>query len=390
MGKARYLAKAVQEDALADRKMAFLSGPRQVGKTYLAKTLLVDPANYRSWDQPAFRRSWSHDAVAALAELGDGPVVLDEIHKDRLWKSRLKGVFDTMGDRLPLIITGSARLDIYRRGGDSLMGRYLPYRVHPFTVGERARPRAPDEIFEGTKAGFPWEDLVQLGGFPEPLLAGSVAKARRWSRLRLDRLVREDARDLRAISDLNALRVLVDILPERVASPLSINSLREDVGVAYATVRDWVQVLEALYHCFLIRPWAKSIKRSLTQEPKLYLFDPLPILDPAARLENLAALHLLKACDYWTDTAQGDFRLHYLRNRERQEVDFLVVRDRKPWILVECKTGDTQPSPVLASFREQLDVERAFQLVHKPGYQKRHSASKIEVIDYEAFFSAWV
>lgn len=166
-----------------------------------------------------------------------------------------------------ILVTGSARLDLFRRGGDSLMGRYLPYRLHPFSVGENEVAKRPETISSTADIRFLPEDLLLLSGFPEPLLSGRQAHARRWSRLRTERLLAEDVRDLRAVSDLAAMRVLFDLLPSRVGSLLSINSLQQDVGVAYATVRDWVTVFESLYQCFLVRPYATRITRSLRAAP---------------------------------------------------------------------------------------------------------------------------
>jgi hypothetical protein len=238
----------------------------------------------------------------------------------------------------------------------------------------------------------PFEDLLRLGGFPEPFLAASEARARRWSRLRVERLLAEDVRDLRSVEDLAGLRVLSDLLPERVGSLLSINSLREDVGAAYGTVRSWLEVFEALYHCFLIRPYAKRVARAIRTSPKLYLFDILRISPEAmgARLENITALHLLKACHYWTDLAHGEFDLRFVRDKEQREVDFLVLRDGRPWCLVECKSGDVDPSPALAHFQAQLGGVRAYQLVRKPGYDRAYAKTGLRVLDYERFLAGLV
>jgi len=386
----RYLEGAVRADALADGKMAFISGPRQVGKTTLGRALLTAAQNEFSWDDQRFRIRWSRDPIGAVAERGPGPILLDEIHKDRRWKSRLKGLWDLRGAELPVVVTGSARLDLFRRGGESLLGRYLPYRLHGFTTGERARPPGPDDVLHETKPAFPFEALLELGGFPEPLLGGNAAKARRWSRLRTERLVQQDLRDLRHVHDLQALRVLADLLPDRVGSLLSINSLREDVGVAYATVRDWIGILEALYHVLLVRPWAGRLSRTLRAEPKLYLYDHLPVERAGARHENLAALHLLKACHYWTDTAQGEFALHYLRTKEKEEVDFVVVRNRQPWMLVECKSDEKEPAPALRKFAALLRTKLNFQLVDVRGYDRSHPEHRVRVLDYERFLAGWV
>jgi len=274
----RYLKNPIEFDAFKKSKITFISGPRQVGKTTLAKALLTSRLNYYSYDEEDFRRAWSKNPQLALANRAPGPVVLDEIHKDRMWKRKLKGIYDQDEESGPYVVTGSARLDSYRRGSDSLLGRYIPYRLHPLTVGERAIAPSPDTLFEASGATFcSVKELINLSGFPEPLLGGSENEAARWSRLRLDSLVQEDTRDLLSISDLSAFRVLIDLLPERVGSPLSINALHEDVGKAYATVRSWYQVLEALYYCFTVRPYSKRINRAIRAEPKMYLFDLLRI-----------------------------------------------------------------------------------------------------------------
>jgi uncharacterized protein len=387
----RYLANAVRDDALASGKMAFVSGPRQVGKTTLGKSLIAAGQNYRSWDDPEFRKAWSRSPRAALSDRGPGPVLLDEIHKDRKWKSRLKGYFDVVGPGDGIVVTGSARLDLYRRGGDSLLGRYLPYRLHGFSVAEIERPCGPDDVLSSQVPRRSFDDLLRLGGFPEPLLGGNEARAQRWSRLRLERLIAEDVRDLRAVEDLSALRVLADLLPDRVGSLLSVHALKEDLGVAYGTVRAWLGVFEALYHCFLIRPYAKRITRAIRSAPKLYLYDIVQIPSSAAatRLENLTALHLLKACHFWTDTARGHFELRFVRDKERREVDFLILRDQKPWLLVECKSSDLEPAPVLIRFAAELGVQ-AVQLVRKRGFDRLYPASNVRVVDYERFLAGWI
>ena len=386
----RYLQADLAIDALARHKMAFLSGPRQVGKTTLGRALLQSPQNYFTWDDPQFRRAWIRDPVGALVERGPGPVLLDEIHKDAQWKDRLKGLYDLRGLDVPIVVTGSARLDVFRRGGDSMLGRYLPYRLHPFSVGERPQSVLPDALEFGVAPAHPWADLLRLGGFPEPLLDGSEARAKRWSRLRAERLLTEDVRDLRNVRDLHVLRLLTDLLPERIGSLLSINALREVLGVSFATVRDWLDVLAELYHCFTIQPWDKRIARSIVAAPKLYLFDPLPIADLAARRENLTALHLLKACQYWTDLAHGEFDLRFVRTKDGTEVDFLVTRDDKPWMLVECKSGDTAPAPALRRFARELGTTHQVQLVDLDGYDRVYVEDGVRVLSYERFLAGLV
>jgi len=191
------------------------------------------------------------------------------------------------------------------------------------------------------------------------------------------------------ISDLTAFRVLIDLLPERVGSPLSINALHEDVGKAYATVRAWYQVLEALFYCITIRPYSKRINRAIRAEPKMYLFDPLRIPREAygKRLENLTALHLLKAVNYWTDSAQGEFSLHFVRDKSRREVDFLLVRDGHPWMLIECKSGTKSPDSSLEYFARVLKPLHRIQLVSDQGYDRVFAEENIRIMGYDKFFS---
>lgn len=386
----RYLTSAIRQDALALGKMAFLSGPRQTGKTTIGRALLEHGENTFSWDDEDFRRQWVKSPANAIAGRDSGPILLDEIHKDTRWKQRVKGLYDTAGDRIPIIVTGSARLDVFRKGGDSLLGRYLPYHVHPFTVGETPSPPGPDDLFGRLDATFPLADLLRLGGFPEPLLGASEARARRWSRLRRERLVTEDVRDLRNIQNLRQLELLADLLPFRVGSLLSINSLRQDLGAAHGTIQAWIDALSAVYLCFRIKPWSGSMSRAIRAEPKLYLYDLLQVPEGGPRMENLVALHLLKACEYWTDTAQGEFSLHFLRTRDGYEVDFLVARDRRPWMLVEVKSNDSQPSRALGRFAAALGTRLNFQLVVKSGVRRSFPDAAITVISAETFLSGLV
>ncbi len=388
----RYLENLIQEDALVDRKMAFISGPRQVGKTTLGKSLLKGSGNYYSWDQSEFKRNWIRSPLKALDGRNEGSILLDEIHKDRQWKTRLKGVYDTIGEDLSILVTGSARLDLYRKGGDSLLGRYIPYRLHPFSVAEYKKPPEPDEILLHSQKSHSWSDLLMLGGFPEPLLSGSQRKADRWSRLRLDRLAFEDTRDVKVLSDLNAFRTLLDLIPGKIGSLFSFNSLREDVGVAYATVRDWVLLSESLYYGFFIKPYSKNIKRGIRAEPKFYLFDILqiPLSEKPKRIENLTALHLMKACHYWTDAAFGLFELHFVRDKEKREVDFLICRDKKPWMLIECKSGSKEISKNLIYYSQLLKTKHNFQLCEDEAYDRTSTTQNIRVLGYQKLMSGLV
>jgi predicted AAA+ superfamily ATPase len=270
-----------------------------------------------------------------------------------------------------------------------MVGRYFPYRLYPFSVSESATPPGPDEL-EVRPVNYPLKDLIKLSGFPEPLMGGAKDRAERWSRLRLERIMMQDVRDLRAIHQFKQMELMIDLLPTRIGSPFSLNAVREDLEIAYATGREWFEVLNNLYIIFSIPPYSKNIARSLKREPKIYLFDPLTITDPGAALENTIALHLLKACHFWTDTAQGFFQLHYLRNKEKQEVDFCITRDKKVWMLVECKSSDTQISPALQKFTELLKPHWSIQTVEKKNYDHLNSTSGIRVMDTERFLSMLV
>ncbi len=382
----RYLKDSLLEDALADRKMAFISGPRQVGKTTLSKQCLDASANYFNWDVTEFKHTWVRSPLKSIEGIGTGPVVFDELHKYPHWKTSLKGLYDQVGNQTPIIVTGSARLDLYKRGGDSLLGRYIPYRLHPFTVAENPSFTGdPDHLSPG-KINYPINDLVACSGFPEPLLSGSEKKARRWSRLRLEQLVREDIRDFKNIRNIELVKLLIELLPGRVGSPLSINSLREDLQVAYATLRDWIAVLQNLYICFKVPPFSRNIARALTKEAKYYLFDWLPITEKGPLLENIVAVHLQKACHFWTDLAFGVFELCYIRTKEKKEVDFCIIRDGHPWMLVECKSGSTTLSNSLRTFAERFSSTMAFQLTIA-NEDRMVPGTTIRIINAEKFLS---
>lgn len=382
----RYLYPFILNDALSAHKMAFLSGPRQVGKTHLAKCCLKNSSNYFNWDDVDFKKSWVKSPSATLENMAAGPVVFDEIHKYKKWKTTLKGLYDRIGKEVPMIVTGSAKLDLYKRGGDSLLGRYLPYRLNPFTVAERNKNFPVPNEWQSHPCNFSIGDLLNLSGFPEPLLGGSQKKAKRWSRLRLEQIIRGDVRDFKNIYDLELISLLAHLLPERVGSPLSMNGLVEDVGVTYATLREWLAVLESVYVCFKVKPYHRNISRALKKEAKYYLYDWTEITSAGARLENLVAVHLLKICQFWTDTAEGVFDLYYLRTKEKAEVDFLITSDQKPWLLVECKSNETSISPALKKFADFFKNVTAFQLT-TANVDKKIPGSNIHLINTEKFLT---
>ncbi len=378
MSTTRYLEKALLEDPLASGKMAFVSGPRQCGKTTLAEKLLEGQqclGNYFSWDDEAFQRLWVKAPSELLTKLslpGDSAplVVLDELHKYRKWKNSLKGFYDLHKKKVHLLVTGSARLDTYRKSGDSLVGRYIPYRLHPFTYGESFQIKPPPqgswELPAGFQAQFDYKSLLELGGFPEPLLGGNAGKAVRWWRLYREQIVRQDLRDLRAFRDMQLISTLVSLLLEKVGGGFSFGSLQEDLSLSFATVRDWITALESVFMCFLIRPYSKRIQGSLKKEPKVYFYNWAAVSSVGARLENLVACHLLKSVHAWTDAAMGEFDLFYIRDKMKREVDFCVTKNGKPWLLVEAKNSSKALSPALVDYTELLSPEFSIQL-REPG-----------------------
>lgn len=354
----RYLQDAIEAD-LAE-KMVFVSGARQVGKTTLALSLVGaadarHPA-YLSWDDVRARPRIRSGEMPA----GQERVVLDEIHKYARWRGLVKGLYDTRTRGQTFIVTGSARLDVYRRGGDSLQGRFHPYRLHPFSLSEVGGGRAA------------LEGLLRFGGFPEPFFAASDRHARRWRRERLDRVVREDVRDLERVREISLVEVLVDALPSRVGSPLSVRSLREDLEVAHDTAERWIKILENLFVCFRVAPFGAPRIRAVKKEQKLYLWDWSMVEEPGARFENLVASHLLKLCHFLEDTEGHRMELRFLRDTDAREVDFVVLRDRKPIFAVEAKIGEGALSPAIRYFRERTRIERWYQV---------HLGSKDAIVD---------
>jgi len=367
MSVPRSLEPAVEADLAS--KMVLVAGPRQVGKTTLARRILdrAPGGVYLSWDNRADRR----EIRAARWPGGEALVVLDELHKWRGWKGWLKGEFDKHRETTRFLVTGSARLDLYRRGSDSLQGRYHHYRLHPFSYAELVRqggaPACPEPgaglAIPARADPEPLERLMARSGFPEPLLSGTERGFRRWQKERLDRFFREDVRDLEAVRELSSLQVLADLLPERVGSPLSLNALREDLDASHRGVSHWVDVLERLYHLVRVRPHASPRVRALRRMPKAYLWDWTLVADRAARFENLVALHLLKLCHFLEDHDGYAAELRYLRDRSGREVDFLVTVAGKPWFAVEAKLSDTRIEPSLLYFRERLSLKHCYQVV---------------------------
>jgi predicted AAA+ superfamily ATPase len=303
MLKKRYLTEYVVED-LAE-KMVFVGGPRQVGKTTLATGIVAgffNNAAYFNWDNRKDRKNIMNSNWPGNAEI----LILDEIHKYKKWKTLVKGEYDKLKEKYKFLITGSARLDVYRRGGDSLQGRYHYYRMHPFSLAELVNKKNKVEIMgEISLANNDYQGeldiLSEFGGFPEPLVKQDKRQLRRWHGEKIERLFREDIRDMEQVRDLHSMKLLSDILPERVGSLFSINSVREDLDVSHRAVTNWLNILESLYYHFRLYPYTGKTIRSLKKEPKLFLWDWSEVPEPGARFENLIASHLLKWVHFTSD-----------------------------------------------------------------------------------------
>jgi uncharacterized protein len=369
MLKERYLTGAAAEDL--KEKMVFVGGARQVGKTTFAVDLLGkrfrSPA-YFNWDNRADRRAIMGSRWPGDAEL----IILDEIHKFRGWKTLLKGEYDKLKHTYRFLVTGSARLDIVRRGGDSLQGRYHYYRLHPFSlaeiVGSKNVPVPFKEIEISRPASSPELDaLMDFGGFPEPLFKQSGRFLRRWHNEKIERMFRDDIVSVEQVRDLGRMKLLSDMLPERVGSLFSTNAAREDLEASFRAVSNWLVVLESFYYHFRIQPYVHRWIRSIKKEPKLYLWDWSEVPDPAARFENMIAGHLLKLCHLLHDRDGLKAELFFLRDVDKKEVDFLVTVDRKPWFTVEAKLSEDNIAPSLLYFRDKLEVPFAYQVLRKSG-----------------------
>lgn len=370
----RYLENEIEADLR--EKMVFISGPRQVGKTTLAVEIgekrYKDKALYLNWDDRKDRKNILHEKFEADKKL----VIFDEIHKYKKWKNYLKGIYDKNKKVFNIAVTGSAKLDVYRKGGDSLLGRYRHYRLHPLSLGELLFSRKkisvkPFSSLEFKKQGKETSEtlatLLKFGGFPEIYLKQSEKRLRQWHNERVDLLVKEEIRDIENIKDLSALQVLVELLPERVGSLLSINSVREDLSVNFRTAASWIDVLERFYYHFRIYPYQNRKINALKKEAKLYLWDWSELKEEGSKFENLIAAHLLKFVHYLYDAEGYKAGLHYLRDREQREVDFLITIDNKPWFAVEVKNSSRNISKPLKFFTAKLNIPFSYQVINEKG-----------------------
>ena len=341
----RNLFPSIQSDL--ENKMVLIGGPRQVGKTTLARVFLKSDEQYFNWDflkdREIIKKQQFNPELKAI--------VLDEIHKYPRWRSLIKGLYDKYQNALKIIVTGSAKLDHFRKGGDSLFGRFFYYRLHPLSLNE-----IPASIEN------PLEKLLKYSGFPEPFLKASETFHRRWQKERLQRVVYQDIRDLSNLKDIGLIELLIDALPLRVGSALSLNSLGEDLQVSPNTVAKWMQILERVYYCFRIMPFGAPKIRAIKKAQKLYLWDWSEVPSRGARFENLVACQLLKFCHFEEDTGGHKMQLRYLKDIDNREIDFVVLKDDTPLFAVECKSGDRTVSKNIHYFKKRTPIPRYFQV----------------------------
>lgn len=370
--ESRELYTKIWRELASDKSMIFLSGPRQAGKTTLARMIAGSYTNslYFNGDIPLHRTRLietptffedvkRRDATTPL-------IIFDEIHKYRDWKNYLKGVYDGFHDRFQFLISGSGRLDLYRKGGDSLAGRYFLFHLWPFTIAEMGKRNVTIDSFlnnplqmavrEGDVLKETWKRLSELSGFPEPYLTNKLTSYRRWSNTYSQQLIREDIRDMTDVKAIHDIEILYTLLPSKVGSPVSVPSLVRDLKVSYNTIQNWLSIFERFFLIFSIGSWSRKITRAIQKERKVYLWDTPRIKEPAARFENMVALELWRAVTAWNDMGHGLFSLHFIKNKDQQEVDFLIINEHEPFLLVEAKLTDTQPSPALKKFQRALKV----------------------------------
>lgn len=360
--KKRQLTSFLDEDL--EKKMVFLGGPRQVGKTTLALAIAEKNSHhvYLNWDNPRHRlhitrQQWPPDTNF---------LVFDEVHKFDKWKNLIKGIWDTRNNKEKIIVTGSSRLNIFRTSGDSLMGRYHYHVLHPFSLKE-LHPDGRDAVNMPGKrhllafpeTGKDVQELLKFGGFPEPLLSGEERTLYRWQNERFERIFREDIRNTENVRLLSQVELLGALIPERVASPLSLSSLSQDVQTSPKTIINWMELLCRNYYCFRVMPYHARLERALKKESKYYLWDWSQVEEEGARFENMVASHLLKFCDFYYYTYGLKTELRYLRDREGREVDFLITWDQTPWFMVESKLKPGSHKS-LRYFADRLNIKQRY------------------------------
>ncbi len=346
----RYLQQIIKD--VLQKKMVFLGGPRQSGKTTLSLQYMNPPSiknkQYLNWDRTSDKSLILKDQIPLDAEV----LVLDEIHKYKKWRNLIKGIYDKFHDDHKIIVTGSARLDYFRKGGDSLLGRYRYFRLHPFSISEYKKNPTNEDL----------NRMMKFGGFPEPLFSMNENEHRIWQKERMIKVVQDDLRDLDNVKDISLLLLLAELIPSKVGSPLSLKSLEEDLQVSQPTIARWVQLLGLVYYSFTIAPYGAPKIRAVKKLQKIYLWDWSQVEESGFRFENLVASHLLKYCHFIEDTEGHNMELRYLRDTDGREIDFVVLKNKKPIFAVECKTGDKKLSPHIKYFKDRTPIPEFYQV----------------------------
>ena len=392
MQKRKYY-KNIWADFNKDKEMVFISGARQTGKTTLAKDIASEEpvSRYFNYDVPE-NKAKILAKPSFFEEIdrkkNDKPlIILDEIHKYKEWKNYLKGVYDGYAGDFRFLVTGSGRLDLSRKRGDALAGRYLHFHLFPFTVGEISSstvglvdPEILVEVPEQNKlARELWETMYQVSGFPEPFLKGTKLKYRRWANTYHSQVIRDDIRNEFAVRQIDTMEAFYSLITNCVGSPFSTSNQANILKISHNTVSSWITVFEQFFLVFKLRPYSRRISRSLVKEPKIYFYDYCRIQDEALRFENMVAVELNRAVTLWTDFGFGEIQLWFLRNKEKQEVDFLVTENARPLFMIEAKFADVAVSPNLIKFQNALNVP-AIQLVHQQNVARKIKNGKNVII----------
>lgn len=406
----RYIAP-IFPDPEFGRQMRFIAGPRQVGKTTMVKAFLKRhhcEKLYYNWDVKEIRTRYRKNPeffmedVYALKDVSPNDIWLcfDEIHKTLKWKNILKAHFDNHETEFHTVVTGSARLDLFRKAGDSLAGRYFLFHLLPITLGEMLHQSAPLLMSDGTtyiearlsrknesqKQSQEFIDmLINFSGFPEPLMHASEKFHRIWQRNYLERIVYEDLREISHIQDLDKTAQLLDLLPECVGSPLSINALREDLEINFITTKKYLKYLELAYALFFIKPYHKRIRNVVRKEVKAYFYDWTKAATAGSRFENYVACELLALVHLWSDSGQGNMNLNFIKLKGKQEIDFLITLNQKPWLLIEAKLSEETMGAGYTGILEQLGNIPIVQIIRKDGIAKRYPGNRY-VISANLFF----
>ena len=370
----RYIEKYILDDL--KKKMVFISGPRQCGKTTLVKGLIKNKQSlYLNWDDVQGRKKITQQAWTDEDEF----IAFDEIHKYSRWKNWLKGVFDTQKEKHKFIITGSARLDLYKKGQDSMLGRFFSYRLHPLCLAELTH-----EFKIESKNLL--SNLLEFGGFPEPFFSEDATFVKRWRLERIHLIFRQDIQEIAHIRDINLLEMFYNSLTERVTSEISLNNIARDLEIAPKTAKAWLALLENTYTLFSISPYSKNITKAVTKYPKVYFYDNGEVQgDIGAKIENLVANHLYKKVHFLQDITGDRYELSYIRDNNGHEVDFVILKNRKPEILIEVKSGKESREKSLYYFKEKLKPKKCIQLVENP--KEEGTRNGISVFDLEKWLS---